>query len=178
MIKKSYVFPNFYSHIERFRSENSFLQSLIWKSLTIGSRFFISHPNVWHSPSQIWNLDINQVISSYKILFCDHYFSIFSLEPIGGKINLCHCGNLRAFVTGHPKYVLTFVARQKNNQCHGTPDWLVRRPRIFYTQFREQIAILHNLAVITTLRKLMRWRWNLLFCYKTEWTRRWLNGMA
>ena len=53
---------------------------------------------------------------------------LFSLAPMWGKINQCHFGDLRAFVTGHPKYVLTFGVGQINNQCHGTWDWLEWRP--------------------------------------------------
>ena len=44
------------------------------------------------------------------------------------KINQCHFGDLRGFFMGHSEYVLTFGAGQKNNQCHGTWDWLEWRP--------------------------------------------------
>ena len=44
----------------------------------------------------------------------------FARAPIGSKINQCHFGALRFFVTRHPKYAPNFGAGQKNNQCHGT----------------------------------------------------------
>ena len=45
---------------------------------------------------------------------------LWSRAPIGSKINQCHFGALRFFVTRHPKYAPNFGAGQKNNQCHST----------------------------------------------------------
>ena len=51
-----------------------------------------------------------------------------SLAPIGGKINQCHFGDLRVLVTVVAKIYNDFQAGHKNNQCHGTWDWLEWRP--------------------------------------------------
>ena len=53
------------------------------------------------------------------------YFSyvqamLLARAPILPKINQCHFGYLRLFVTGRPKCLQNFRAGQKNNQCHGT----------------------------------------------------------
>ena len=46
----------------------------------------------------------------------------YALAPIGAKINQCHFGESRLFVTRHPKYALTFGAGQKTTSAmaHGT----------------------------------------------------------
>ena len=60
--------------------------------------------------------------------------------PIGSKINQCHFGALRFFVTRHPKYALNFGAGQKNNQCHGTVALARWAPLVI--DFRTLVGIL------------------------------------
>ena len=48
----------------------------------------------------------------------------YTLALMRAKINQCHFGKSRLFVTGRPKYGPTFGAGQKNNQCPGTLDLL------------------------------------------------------
>ena len=64
--------------------------------------------------------------------------------PIGSKINQCHFGALRFFVTRHPKYALNFGVGQKNNQCHGTvalARWAPLDIDITYSLIKEGPAI-------------------------------------